>query len=161
MFFKEKPVNFPSKSAKELKNTEFRFKEDLTLLVKNKNFLRLNVPFVMSYSVHHTMSAVLSSILTPFDYTAREASFIGITYILCGITGAFYFSAVLDKKKMYLQSLKIVSWGSLFAWSTGFFTLPSKNFPILCCSMSVVGFMTLPMLPVGYSFGVEISHPVS
>ena len=54
-----------------------------------------------------------------------------------------------------------MAWGAFIAWSGGFYTLPTRNFGILCPSMAVVGFFTLPMLPVGYAFGVEVSYPVS
>ena len=96
LFFREKPKKYPSISASEIKNSIFNFKEDFGTLMKNTNFLLLNVPFVMSYSVHHTMSAVLSSILTPYDYDEKQASYLGITYIMSGIIGAFYFSNRLD-----------------------------------------------------------------
>ena len=71
LFFRERPKLYPSRSALYLKSTVFNFKDDLITLANNRNFLLLNVPFIMSYSVHHTMSAVLSSILTPYGYDEK------------------------------------------------------------------------------------------
>ena len=36
-----------------------------------------------------------------------------------------------------------------------------KNFTILWFNALITGFFTLPLIPIGYSFCVELTHPVS
>lgn len=78
-----------------------------------------------------------------------------------GLVGAFFFSWVLDKKKKYLMSLRIVAFGCLIAWSCGYKVLPMEEFDVSVISFGICGFFTLSILPIGYSFGVETSHPVA
>ena len=40
-------------------------------------------------------------------------------------------------------------------------SLPSGNFFFVCLNGSFSGFFTLPILPVGLNFSVELTHPVS
>ena len=71
LFFRGRPKLYPSRSALYLKFTVFNFKDDMITFANNRNFLLLNVPFIMSCGVRHTLSAVLSSILTPYGYNEK------------------------------------------------------------------------------------------
>ena len=37
--------------------------------ISEKNYLTLMVPFVINYSVHHCLSAVLALLIAPYNYT--------------------------------------------------------------------------------------------
>ena len=78
-----------------------------------------------------------------------------------GLVGAFFFSWVLDKKRKYLLSLRVVCFGCVCAWGSGYKVLPAENFLVSAISFGICGFFTLSIHPIGYSFGVEISHPVA
>ena len=78
-----------------------------------------------------------------------------------GLVGAFFFSWVLDKKRKYLFSLRVVCFGCVCAWSSGYKVLPAENILLSAICFGICGFFTLPILPIGYSLGVEISHPVA
>ena len=69
--YRIRPQHYPSEFAKEkaTSKVEFNFKRDLYLLMTNRNYLTLMVPFVINYSVHHCLSAVLALLLGPYNYT--------------------------------------------------------------------------------------------
>jgi hypothetical protein len=39
--------------------------------------------------------------------------------------------------------------------------MPSKNFGLFNCNIALFGFFILPIIPVGYSFSIELTYPVS
>jgi hypothetical protein len=71
--YRLRPECYPSALAKEMATSKvkFNFKRDLLKLLTNKNYLILMVPFVINYSVHHCLSAVLALLLGPYDYTQK------------------------------------------------------------------------------------------
>lgn len=71
LVYKVRPSYYPSKIAKDMMTSkvEFNFRNDLSLLLRNKNYLVLMIPFVINYSVHHCLSAVLALLLGPYAYT--------------------------------------------------------------------------------------------
>ena len=115
----------------------------------------------MVYGVHAGLSALLSDFLTPFGFDSVQCGIFGAIYVAVGLIGAFFFSWVLDKKRKYILSLRAVVFGSVAAWSCGYKVLPQQDFKISAISFGICGFFTLSILPVGYSFGVELSHPVA
>lgn len=114
----------------------------------------------MVYGVHAGLSAILSPFLTPFGFDAIQCGLLGVIYVSGGLVGAFFFSWVMDKKKKYLASLRTVCFGCVVIWSCGFKVLPLGDFTLCAVAFAFCGFFTLSILPVGYSFGVELSHPV-
>jgi len=57
--------------------------------------------------------------------------------------------------------LKVVLFGSLIGNIAMFFTLPSKTMYAIIPNVAFLGFFLLPILPLGYSFGSEITYPTS
>ena len=132
---------------------------DIKLLLTNKNYLILMVPFVINYAVHHCLSAVLAYLLAPYDYTQKQGSAMGVGYIFVGIIGSIIFARQLDINRNYLKVLRIVCFGAVVVWTLGIWALPSNNVPILALGEMLAGFFTIPIIPVGYQFGIEISYP--
>jgi hypothetical protein len=150
--YRLRPAKFPSSLAEKMmtSKTEFNFMRDLKLLLNNKNYLTLMVPFVINYSVHHCLSAVLALLLGPYEYTQNQGSAMGAGYIFVGLVGSIVFARQLDRKGNYLQVLRIVCFGALIPWTAAIWVLPSNNVPILAVGEMLAGFFTIPIIPVGY-----------
>jgi hypothetical protein len=82
-------------------------------------------------------------------------------YIVGGVIGAFFFSFILDKYRCYLKSLKIVCFGCFVSMCGVYFTMPLGNFNIYAINTGVLGFFVISIIPIGYSFSVELTYPVS
>lgn len=96
LFTKQRPKNFPSKSAVK-KSEQFDFVKDLKLLLTNSNYLMLLFLFCMNFSVYSCLSAVVNSLITPYDYTSTDASILGAALVISGMTGATIFAIMIDK----------------------------------------------------------------
>ena len=150
--YRLRPAKFPSSLAEKImtSKTKFNFMRDLKLLLNNKNYLTLMVPFVINYSVHHCLSAVLAFLLAPYDYTQNEGSAMGVGYIFLGLVGSIVFARQLDTNRNYLKVLKIVCFGALIPWTLAIWILPLGNVPVLAVGEMLAGFFTIPIIPVGY-----------
>lgn len=160
-FFKEAPVHYPSKAAQSAKKEEFSMKNDLKLMAKNKNFILLLIIFSSLYGCYTCLGAVINDICEPYGFGSADAGmFVGI-FIVSGLTGSFILSGYLDKYNAYLKILRLVCCMSLI-FSTGMvFSLDSGILWLVCINISFLGFFLLPIIPVSYSFAVELTYPVS
>jgi predicted MFS family arabinose efflux permease len=84
----------------------------------------------------------------------------GAGYIFAGLTGSVIFARMLDKRRCYLKILKLICFGAFIIWTLAIFVVPLNNVPILALGQMAAGFFTIPIIPVGYQFGIEISYPV-
>lgn len=90
-----------------------------------------------------------------------QSSIIGVLGIISGIVGSFILSVILDKYQKFLLCLRATCFGSFFFICFIPFTLPSGNFYLLCGNVMAVLFFTIAMIPVGFSFAIELTYPVS
>ena len=86
---------------------------------------------------------------------------IGATFITSGLLGSFFFGFLLDKTQKYLLILRIVCFGTLATALFVFWTLPTEKLSIFDVNIACMGFFILPIIPVGYSFSIELTFPVS
>lgn len=161
IFFKERPKMFPSDAAKNTKNTKFDFMKDLGLLLRNPNFIWLCLVFASLYGVYTSLGALLNPIVSPYHFDAADSSVIGATFIISGLIGSFFFGFLLDKYQKYLLVLRLVCFGTMLSALFIFLTLPSENMFIFDTNIAVMGFFILPIIPVGFSFSIELTFPVS
>jgi hypothetical protein len=42
-----------------------------------------------------------------------------------------------------------------------YFSLPSMNIYFVIPNVFLLGFFTIPIIPIGYSFSVELTYPIS
>ena len=117
--------------------------------------------FNMLYGVYTCLGAIINNLVEPFGYTSVDSSIFGATFIFFGLCGSFVASSILDKTQKYLKTLRIVCWGSFLFSSLIFITLPSKSVYWLDLNIAILGIFILPIIPVGFSFSVELTYPVS
>ena len=160
-FYREKPPTYPSKSAMSSESEQFDFKKDLKALLANKNYIFMVISFNMLYGIYTCLGAIINNLVHPFGYTGSDSSIFGAVFIFSGLVGSFVASSILDKTQLYLHSLRFVVFGAIFFTFFILFTLPSQKVWLLAINISLLGFFILPMIPIGYSFSVELTYPVS
>lgn len=164
-FFREKPESYPSKASmiSELakKETKFSFKKDFKALLGNRNFICMCISFNCLYSIYTCLGAIISNLLDPFGYSSTDAAIIGITFIFCGLIGSFICSYLMDKTKKYLLIFRIITFGSLFMTIFIYWSLPSEKMWLLDVNVGIMGILIIPIIPIGYSFSIELTYPVS
>jgi len=167
ILYREQPLTYPSAIAEktdlDAKSGDKSYSQmaDLRILGKNKNYYLLSVSFMMLYGVYSSLGAIINLLVTPYDYTGTDASIFGGAFIVTGIIGGVVFSYFLDKYGAYLISLKVICVGSLLLSAVVYWTLPSKIKWLFILNISFLGFFLLAIIPVGLSYAVELTRPVS
>lgn len=163
IFFKEKPRFFPSMSSMLVshKEGEFDLKKELVLLCKNKSYVSMVISFCMMYGVYTSLGAIINNLVDPFGYTPVDSSIFGATLIFFGLVGSAIASYYLDKTHKYLLILRISVFGSLISSIGMMFTLPTESTLMMTVNIAVLGLFLIPIIPIGYSFSIELTHPVS
>jgi len=103
----------------------------------------------------------MNSITDPYGYTPFEASLMGASFVVVGVTGAMVSSVFLDKYQCYNAMLRTSAAGSALTGAVMFWSLPHGNTPIFCANIGVLGLFLLPTISIGYSFCAELAYPVS
>jgi MFS family permease len=130
----------------------------LPVLLKNKNYLLLTTAFTFLYGVYTSLGAVVSQ-LTEKYYPPENNAIFGATFILSGVLGSFAFGIALDKTQAYRKILRIINVGALCAIGISFYCLPSGSVPIFALNLFFAGIFVLPIIPISYSFAVELTFP--
>ena len=117
----------------------------------------------MLFGVYSTLGAIIDNIANGYHYSSEQASILGAVFIISGVVGAFVISTFLDKYNAYLKSLRIVCFGSLFFGIIMRITIPlgPDYFIYSCINIGLAGFFIVPIMPVAFSFAVELTYPVS
>jgi Na+/melibiose symporter-like transporter len=161
LFFIQKPKEFPSEAAMQNESIKFSFKDDLKLLMKNKNYWWFTLSWMMTYSTYTVLGAILNELVSPFNFTPANTSVMGATFILSGLLSSFVVGGLLTKTRKYLLIYKVQCVLILMAIIAIPVTLPTENMLIFNTNVAALGALLLPMIPFGFSFSIEISYPVS
>jgi len=97
MFYREKPMHYPSKAATQSDKEEFDFKKDLKLLFANKNYIFMIISQNLLYGVYTCLGAIINNLVVPFGYTSSNSSLFGVVFIFFGLVGSFKASSYLDR----------------------------------------------------------------
>ena len=152
---------FPSESAKKQTRTEFEFWADAKALAKNKNFIIMVISYMNMYSVYSCLAGTINNIVEPYEYTTKDASLFGVLFIIFGLIGSFTVAKIIDKTSKFLFSFQACCILTLFSIAIMAATLPSKKVPLFAPNVSAMGLFLLPIIPLGYTFSIELTFPVS
>ena len=130
-------------------------------MVRNKNYLLLVVVFSCLFGVYSCLGAIIDNLASSYGYSSKQASVFGAVFIVSGVVGAFVISSFLDKYNAYLKALRIVCFGSLIFGVIMRFTIPlgPDYFVFACINIGLAGFFIVPIMPVSFSFAVELTFP--
>merc|ERR1739848_422352 len=118
---------------------------------------------MMLYGVYTCLGAIINNLVSSYRFTSVDSSIFGAVFIISGLIGSFVISGFLDKYSAYLKILRIVSFGS-FIFGCGLkITLPlgPDYLTLAIINIGIAGFFIIPIIPVAYSFSVELTYPVS
>jgi len=98
---------------------------------------------------------------SPYGYTSTDNSIFGAIFILSGVIGSFIFGMILDKTAKFKLILNIICIVACISVLVSIFTLPIGSVPIFAINLLFVGASVIPIIPICYSFSVELTYPIS
>ena len=115
----------------------------------------------MIFSVYTSVGAMMSTVFSPYGYTPIEVSVSGLLLMVSGIIASFVSSKILDKHSKYILIYRIICISSCIFTATSIYTVPAKNLWVLGANLIILGASIIPVKPIGFSFSIELSYPVS
>ena len=135
--------------------------KDAKELMKNSNYIKLGIVYTCMYGVYTSMGAILNTLVQPYGFGSADAAEFGGVFITCGLVGSFVASGIIDKYSAYKKVTCAACWGTLILGLMLLGSLSYGNKIIVSINIAALGFFILPIIPIGYSFAVEITFPVS
>merc|ERR1719329_1026596 len=139
----------------------YDIKLEFKQLMKNRNYVILLLIFTLQYSVYTCLAAVMNSITSPYLYSPVDASLMGVSFVIFGVSGGIAFSMMLDKYQCYLKTLQLINLGCVITGGIAFWGLPSGNTIVFCINIGLIGLFLLPIIAVGFAFCAELAYPNS
>jgi len=131
------------------------------LLFKNKNFLFMMSHYSLYYGIYTCIGAIINNLVTPYDFDNNSSALFAGTFILAGLVSSFIVSAYVDKTKKYLRVYRILSVCGWIAGSSIAGVLTIRKVFWMNLNVALLGASLVPIIPMGFSFSVELTHPVS
>ena len=157
IIFRSEPPSPPSPSEEQHFPINIK---DFISLIKNYHYLILLFSFSIGFGLFNALATLLYQLIAPFGYTSSNAGIFGAIMILTGILNAVIAGIIMDRTHAYRIILKILLVGACV--SGIFFILilqPNQLYP-LGASIGLIGFFTLPILPVAFECAVECTYPI-
>ena len=162
LMFSEKPQVPPCLSAIEDPNAPVVNKaEEIASLRSNQNFKIMAVIFMILYGIYTAVGTVVSPLYEPFGYTTAEISILGATFIFSGVVASIIIGYVLGKGREYLKWLRLISFISAATMFVGVIVTPLYNMPLMILCKVLQGSFMIPIIPCGFAFAIELTHPNS
>lgn len=112
------------------------------------------------YGTSACISAVVSSLTLPFGYHVKDNSIFGTVFVIAGIGGSAASGIIMDKTHKFKKACVVLSAVTTAAFAFIYVTAPTGSVFILSLNFIVVGLGIIPILPVCFAFGVELTYPV-
>lgn len=84
----------------------------------------------------------------------------GSVLILFGLIGSGIMAGIVGKYKVYKKGLVALYIGGVLVSVAFALTLLLENMYVTACVCAVFGFLMVPVLPISYEFGCELTYPV-
>lgn len=168
VFFEEKPPLPPSFSKAAIDGGDSEehvdapeFKESLSLLLKDKNFVILIFVYGLQFGLYNFFITCLNEMSS--DITSESnIGWIGFFGNIASIVGILLFAAILDKFKCYRSLTILLFFTNLLAWIAFSATLLYwKTTALLYITFLTLCFFGVPFMALGLEYAAEISYPVS
>jgi MFS family permease len=158
---KEKPEHPPSKLAlTKVEDMTLGMWKDVGLLLKNCNFMALLLVYSVLYSVINSLMDAISPIFHPYYDSESLISLLGVIQILTSVITSILAGCYLDKSRKYLLTLRTTIIASTVVTTLMIFLIPIGNVPIVITIIAVFGLVGGPILPVGFDFSIQLTHPI-
>lgn len=155
---KERPTK-PA-SALSIGKRPFNFSTDVKFLIKNPSYILLTCSFSFIFGIYLTVGNLVGPLYAFSGYSASKISMVGVIFVLFGVIASMITGVLLDKYKKYLLFLRLICFASTVFIGLLVFTIKASFF-LNTVTVALVGFTMVPILPTGYSFAVELTHPTN
>lgn len=109
----------------QTESIKFSFKDDIKLLIKNKNYWWFTLSWMNMYGIYTVLGAILNQLVSPYHFTPANTSIMGTTFILSGLVSSFVIGGLLEKTRKYLFIYKVLCVLILIATFSIVVTLPT------------------------------------
>ena len=158
---REKPLKPPSRVALIEINWEGSGQcNDLYKIFGQVNFMLLCFVFSIIFAIYVGMASVINPLLSPFGYSPGMIAIIGILFILMGVVSCLLVGFILDRTKKYLLTLRIICVSATLCGVLALWWLPLENNMLCYIVVALIGFTMVPIIPVGFAFATELTHPI-
>eukprot|EP01135_Chromosphaera_perkinsii_P001659 Nk52_evm36s208 gene=Nk52_evmTU36s208 len=141
---------------------KFSVNQSLLMILKNKNFVFLVIVIALAYGIFSCLPVLLPQILCPIGYTNEEIGIAGAAILVVGILGCFILELVWVKlQKFTLLVFKIATLLNLMIFAFFIISLKPGNSIFIYSSLSLLGFFTLPLLPLALNLAADMTYPVA
>lgn len=135
--------------------------KDVKIIFRNKNYVLTMCIFTLIYSLYAGVGFVINPLFYPCGFDQFRISLIGMFVVFFGAIGAVSAGKYLDKTNRYLFTMKCVCFIATVAAFSAIFLMPTgKDWAaVIFCFLFGVGLV--PIMPVCFAFGTEVSHPLA
>jgi len=164
LFFREKPKEPPSFSAEVLAQTENSL-SDFSRCLRLPKMRWLTLAFGIGLGIFNASTTLVEQLVSGKGYTSDNASNLGTALAGAGLVAVYIVGPLMDIFHRYIMFLRVCITGTLAALvlNLAFLTNDASHhgaFTLLCVSWGMMGFFTVPCLPLCIEMGVELCYPV-
>lgn len=156
---REKPPTPPSLSANRVV-PPLQFNNEMISLFKNRNYMLLTLNACCLYANTSTLSAIVSALTKPYGFKGTDNALFAVVFIVTGLVGTVFAGIMLDKYRKYKISIILIAIVAMIAYGLTYLTLPTGVAGYFAANLGLVGFGTLPVIPVCFAFAVELTYPI-
>lgn len=120
----------------------------------------MTIVFGIILGIMTTYGTIVGIIAYEYDFGTNASSLFGATFIFGGLVGSGVFGGIVETKKNYKAMLTLIGVLTTLFPITMLFGFLSGKVWIVALTAFCVGFATIPILPVGIDFVVELTYPV-
>jgi len=129
-------------------------------VLHDRNFFILLVAFSIGYPIFSSLLTLINNYLSPCGYTQDEAGLYSAYLLLSGILGAAIAGLLMDKTHAYRPLLKLSFFGTILSLVLLCKTSVPDNGAVLSGAFALVGFWTIPILPIVMENAIECTYPL-
>ena len=122
--------------------------------------MKLVVCFNIVWGLYSTMGAVISSFTGQFGFGPSDNTLFSISFALVGMVGSFVTGRYLDKTKQFRKAHTRLSFLLAAMIPICYLALLTRINWFAAIFMAVLGFATVPFLPVSFEYGAELTFPL-
>ena len=159
-FTKNKPPTPPSVVAMRNHTSITQgMKQDFLILMRNRNFVWTLVCYSLLFTIYSSFGIVVSYLF--YNFHAFAVSLLSMLFVTIGALSCFVVGIYLDRTSKYLTTLRtiLISTCVLLVFSAA--TVPEGSLWSALVFAVLGGLIMVPIVPTGFSFATELTHPVS
>lgn len=137
------------------------FKQELTMLFTDRNFVILFTVFSLGLGLFNALLTLLFQFIQPYGYSNDDAGNFGAAFIVAGLIGSALAGWILNKYKRYNLTLKVYIVLVVTAILVFVCELSANNLVPLLIAFIYLGATMLPLLPIFMETCAETTYPVS